>query len=185
MGYSVCVVTVALLASQNIEHSTFRCTIMSIIADPTWGELAWDFANVATITCVASYLEAWFKCLASLHFLYLQTMWARWLPEQYHPTQSTSWSHIIHFSRQFCELSPCVGAPHINLQSKTWNISKSKQHYYLLVKIYKYKIIINMKLHYLAIIAVTSIAANIGTVSASVSIDYLVGCSYDVYLYHW
>ena len=41
-----------------------------------------------------------------------------------------------------------------------------------------------MKLHYLAIIAVTSIAANIGTVSASVSIDYLVGCSYDVYLYH-
>ena len=40
------------------------------------------------------------------------------------PTQSTSWSHIIHFSRQFCEFSPCVVSPHINyLQSKTWNIS--------------------------------------------------------------
>ena len=40
-----------------------------------------------------------------------------------------------------------------------------------------------MKLHYLAIIAVTSIAANIGTVSAAVSIDYigLAGCSYDVH----
>ena len=30
-----------------------------------------------------------------------------------------------------------------------------------------------MKLHYLAIIAVTSIAANIGTVSAAVSIEYI------------
>ena len=40
-----------------------------------------------------------------------------------------------------------------------------------------------MKLHYLAIVAVTSIAANIGTVSAAVSIDYigLAGCSYDVH----
>jgi len=34
-----------------------------------------------------------------------------------------------------------------------------------------------MKLHYLAIIAVTSIAANIGTVSAAVSI--LAGCPYE------
>jgi hypothetical protein len=32
-----------------------------------------------------------------------------------------------------------------------------------------------MKLHYLAIIAVTSIAANIGTVSAAVSIDDYIG----------
>ena len=36
-----------------------------------------------------------------------------------------------------------------------------------------------MKLHYLAIVAVTSIAANIGTVSAAVSI--FAGCSYDVH----
>lgn len=69
------------------------------------------------------------KCLGSLHFNYIGSMMASWAVS---PTQSTSWSHIIHFSRQICELSPCVGAPHINLQSKTWNISKSKQHYYLL-----------------------------------------------------
>ena len=86
-------------------------------------EETWAFANVATSgTCVASFLwkwVSWFSSLVCLNkLLGSMTSWA------VSPTQSTSWSHIIHFSRQFCEFSPCVVSPHINyLQSKTWNIS--------------------------------------------------------------
>ena len=98
-------------------------------------EETWDFTNVAKSTSVASYLESWFKVswFSSLqlhrlddNFLSSITNTIYFLVTYY--TLLTP--NLVNFLRVL------VGAPHINLQSKTWNISKSKQHYYL-VKIYR------------------------------------------------